>query len=753
MPSFFPPISDHYKFIRPNATGRTGVISLSLRLFDFFYGFESNWASKAAPPDMSVIYTLDGRPISGEIKWPYTASFDSSRLLHGYHALAVILVDAVNAAQYRVLPRQIKIESYNVVMSRVPTFGFSNRIANNFTVAADWVGIPAARPVQAPMVYPAVVAPPAHTMADPAKYRNAANWILEPLHQTSSELYDVTPSFYNDADGDAHVGLFQGFTQPEMEASMDRLWKLDFHDGARNNNSISPYSTFAYDWNSPDIYGVDVIGRFFKITPDGTVTTLFGPRGNPTVIPYKDDPGFYSQRIGVVTDGSLPDLSCSGDLAQHRSKPHIWYVPDMDRYRVVEIDLSEPTAMMKTYVTGIRIPAGIFAMPDNTLVIAEMGTHEARVDIPGIAVVAPDKSIRRLDMTGVNLPNPFCVRPTSDWKIICADQANNHTYEFDPAGGAVRQITNHSKLGPPTQIANKQWTWIAVDRLGAIGPLDDIVWVQYSNKQNVSNYRIGRHEDIAVAPKPFWTSSGGYCRVGAAQYVHDQMGHYPWAVAISERECRVLFYGGGGDGVLSYRGRVASDPPAEFDLTAFNTGKGVFRSGTIRGFPHGMRPTFTALLNLQGNGRLGIPCFDEIAAWPDDRLIRWIQTGMGGAVARPEIVGYPLACLMYFIRKNSTQGLLRRIPAPAKPADGVFPMISDVVTSTAGLVTWKTNEPTLGYVAFGSSAAYHRWSDPERVFETSHQVKLEYMPAACHISVHCTDQAGNVVFSPDVKLR
>jgi hypothetical protein len=756
MPTAFSPTSgETYKFIRPAATGRSGIINLSLRLFTLFYGFDSNWASKPAPNDLTVIYLLDGKPISGQLKWPYAATYDTGELADGYHSLAVILVDSINPWQYRVLSRAVKFHNGKAAMSHVPTHGFPNRGSNLFSITADWLPLPAARPAQAPMPFPVVTAPPASKSGDPAKYRSAANWIVEPLCQTTSELYQATPSWYRDDDGDPYIGMYYPQTQPELEPAMARLWRADFIDGARNNNSISPYSTFAYDWNSPDIYGVDLIGRFFRIKPDGSVETLFGPRGDPAAIPYKDDEGFYTEFAGEVSDGSSPDLMCAIDLCQHRTLPHIWYLADMDRERIVEIDVSGPVAKLGTYVTGIHWSAAFYVCPDNSMVVAEIGmTHHGHTMPPGISIVAPDKTIRRLDLSGSKLMSPFCVRPTSDWKIICCDRQNNHIYEIDPDTSAARLIADPGKLGPATRISatSEQWTWLAVDRTGAIGPVDDIVVVQYSGKVNINNYRIGRRDLITAALRPFWTSSGGYCRVGAAQYCHDQMGHYPWAVALSERECRILFYGGGGDGVLSFRGRVASDPPAAFDLTAFNLGRGVFIRGTVAGFPHGMRPTFTALLNQQGQGRTGVPTFDEIAAWDDAKLTAWIQAGMGGDRARPEIVGHPLACLIYYIRKNSTQGLLRPIPPPRKPADTLAPLLGSVKATPDGTVTWTTNEPALGYVAFGSSSNYHRWSEPEAAFSTSHQCKMEHMSTPCHYSVRCVDLAGNVAAGSSLLL-
>ena len=48
---------------------------------------------------------------------------------------------------------------------------------------------------------------------------------------------------------------------------------------------------------------------------------------------------------------------------------------------------------------------------------------------------------------------------------------------------------------------------------------------------------------------------------------------------------------------------------------------------------------------------------DDLALWDDAKLAAYIQAGMGGTVPRPEIVGGPLADLVYFIRQQSVYGM------------------------------------------------------------------------------------------------
>ena len=64
-----------------------------------------------------------------------------------------------------------------------------------------------------------------------------------------------------------------------------------------------------------------------------------------------------------------------------------------------------------------------------------------------------------------------------------------------------------------------------------------------------------------------------------------------------------------------------------------------------------------ALARIQRHGALGLPNFDEMAYWTDQRLADYIHAGMGGEVARPEITGGNLCDLIFYIRMKSVRAM------------------------------------------------------------------------------------------------
>jgi hypothetical protein len=773
MTTFFPPAGagantyDPLR-VRVTASGSAGIVSLTARRYHQRTGSDKTWASKSLPLDFKLVYYLDGKPISGVLGSPYTFMLDTRGYEDGLHAVWVVLVDGTDVHKVRSIGSTLKINNLGMIdgVGKAPTFGLENRGANFHSPLPDWVEIPTSRPAQTVTNYPYVASPPAHTMPDPSVMKNTRNWIVEPIAQLTSGLYQGTPSWYLDAEGWPYIDMAYFHSQPEIEPAMKRSWLNDFHDGERNNSATNPYSTLAFCKFGKKLFGLGVQGDFWEMNTDGAKKTLYGPRGDPTAIPPKDSRAFYDEEVGIGMNGEHDEFDCCIDFTQSLTVQDDWFVADMEHGRIVKIDTSATPAKLSVYVDGLPSVASLFITPDGTIVatlmprVADGITYEA-----GLVVIDPQKQVRHLKIDLPGLATPMCVRPTSDYKAIVADQTGNWIYEIDPVTNESRCIASPKPQTGiaeimPVEIAQQpsaphtNWSWIDVDRLGTCGPVDDIFFVQYRGGGNNYAVRIPRYNTKPGPAAPIQNSSNGYVRVGAAEYVHEWTGHYPWAVAISPHEARMAFYGGGGDGVLMVRGRMPSDPKASFDITAYNLGRAVFGWGTIEGFPFGIRPSFTALYNHYGHQKLGLKTFDELAAMDDLTLATYIRDGLGGTTARPEIVGYPLACLMYFIRKNSILALAKAIPAPAKPADKIFPVISDVFAERFGddtaRITWTTNEPTLGYVAFGKNTNYHRWSEPE--FGLTHQVMLKHLSSSVQFSIRAADTAGNVTFGPNMIL-
>ena len=61
-------------------------------------------------------------------------------------------------------------------------------------------------------------------------------------------------------------------------------------------------------------------------------------------------------------------------------------------------------------------------------------------------------------------------------------------------------------------------------------------------------------------------------------------------------------------------------------------------------------------------------------------------------------------------------------PSISRPAVIVSVTVTPI-DATSARIDWTTDEPTLGFVEFGPSAAYHRWSELEDGYTTTHTAK------------------------------
>jgi hypothetical protein len=132
----------------------------------------------------------------------------------------------------------------------------------------------------------------------------------------------------------------------------------------------------------------------------------------------------------------------------------------------------------------------------------------------------------------------------------------------------------------------------------------------------------------------------------------------------------------------------------------------------------------------------------------DAQLGAYLQAGAEGSVPRPELTGNDLRNLIYYIRRTATGG------ASATPGAGntyttkpVTSLISaNQLDNSNARVSWTTSEPSLGFVAWGTtSGTYFGWSPIESGYSTSHLVSLSNLPQdqTIYFVVTAKDQAGN----------
>ena len=343
------------------------------------------------------------------------------------------------------------------------------------------------------------------------------------------------------------------------------------------------------------------------------------------------------------------------------------------------------------------------------------------------------------------------------------------------------------------------WIWLDVDTEGVIGPKDDILvaiseslGTDYRTGERFHNTLILRYASDGSRPRGEVVPPGikTLSMKGWAANVQESMTHYPWAVAIDDREARFIATGFGSEGIYSLRMKMPGDPVG-YNRARFDEALIVHETGTASAFPAPVRPPFSEMVGYRGFNQFGdsVLNFDDMAlldenvnpkdpdGTADSRAFRnnvdianFIRGGMDGMVRRPEITGRDLASYIYFIRFYSLEGEIREIDIAEieqelqmaglhNVNDSRNPEIRNVVVtpidSDSVRVSWQTDEPTIGLVEYGPSRWYGLYSNFESDFEKSHSIEIHNLlnngisKGEYHFSIRAKDIAGNVSVTRD----
>jgi len=369
---------------------------------------------------------------------------------------------------------------------------------------------------------------------------------------------------------------------------------------------------------------------------------------------------------------------------------------------------------------------------------------------------------------------PQVIRFFSDGNVMLGEDHTTFIREINLSGsGSIRFIA--AFYGSSWGYNGSTWFWADIDSVGAIGPVDDIIYTEADGVAAAeASYRCSRdgtYNDVFVSDLALPESGGA--------------GHYPWAQAVSKTQARYLSSGFAQNGVFSIRAaNPATDPVGigHFD-GHYNHGQDIYRYGTCLDFPFGIRPPLSALHGIYGQAFVDTKTFSDLMAlYPsttpgdagDQALAAYIQSGMDGSVPRPEITGNDMADLIYFIRRTSLEGhgppavLPKPTTSPVAP-----PTVSNVAATRSAdgkslTVTWTTNVPTIGLAGAGPAGqqaasgydgklyAYTVWSPLESGFGTSHSVTITgLLPGwtPIHYAVLSKDVVGDFVRSNDAVLK
>ena len=738
-----------------NGNEAAGQVTFDLRRH---FQYEDDFL-RTLDPSLTVIYTIDGKPVSPRIKAPYTFVWDSTTVPDGGHVASMILVDGADPPT----TDAPSATTFNVVNTGKPVLGPQSLPSIGGGSLRVWqkTGVPEWIPWNTGYTWPhpATTAAFSAPVTPTAASRSLPDGGLS-LGFTSESLIQSNVSM--EQTGLQVVRSQTGWLEiesnfPEVTASDDTsiagVMARPMIDGPRNDNSVSPYTTYADD-PSGFFMGISLDGRMFTLARNGTITTVAGRQWNRNVVPYSvNDPRVTEadretqiNMIGTFQGGLAfygPD-----DLAVDPRNSKIWYVADTGNDLIRRVDFTVTPPAITNYAGTPKVagnqdgapgtaqfngPTSIAVDSDDTIYVADAGNNAIRA-IAQNADGTPG-AVRTLVNATQGLSQPFTVRFDSHGNLVFVELTAGNVKRLDPGTLAVTLI-KASACGAP-------WAWLDVDKEGALGPVDDMFVPCDLGGNNSTMWRISA-DGTRMANVPF------------------NAGHYPWAVAHKANEGQIITAGFGDTAPHLYRLPIASDP-VYGNYTANQVWPILNRIGpwfdpwgTLPEFPMGARPAQSALRNNGYSTFPGVKSYDDVAGLPADQIAAFITGGLGGGMPRPEITGWDLALAVQDIQQDSMLFPNPLFPMlPPRPTDTTPPVISNVQTTAIDgvtvKVTWATDKPSLGYARFGSSVNYFRWSDIETGFGTAHSVTMANLPENHleHFAIVAEDVNSNFTMTPD----
>lgn len=743
--------------IMPELSGKTVVNGnevSGLVTFDLIWHFAYTWdVVNTVDTSLSIIYTVDDLPVSPVLPSPYTFVWDSSTVPDGAHVFGVILVDGANDAT-RYVPNSTVATVDNVPgpvlgPQKIPSLGpgvirISHRSSRPELV--QWnTGYVWPHPTST-VPYPAPVPAPARTRGLSDAALLALPFVSEPITQSNVTMEATGLQVVRSATGHLFVEINSPEVASNADDSLAGVLARPMIDGPRNDNGVSPYSSYEAHPTARAFRGIDLAGRLFQVNFDGSVKTLAGRQIKRDVVPYSVfDPRVTEKdrralQVTVVGNFNGVEWNQPNGFATDPRNENIIYVADTENHRVSKTVLSanpETTTCagdpnVKGDVDGLTAqltgPSGVAVAPDGTVYVADY-------DLGKIKKIAPDCGAVSTVASG--LAQPFAIQFDSHGALIVLELTNGALKRLDLGSGAVTLIYGG--------IGNAGWTWFAVDWTGSIGPIDDMLVTTGTGGDNHTITRI----------------SADGLRVGPAGFPGD---HYPWAIAIARNEARVISHGFGDTAPHFYR----LSAPGDVDTGGFaylNTDLWPIANrlqtwfdvwGQLPEFPFSAVSSQAALRQNGYSPFPGVTSYDDLARLPPDQIKTFIQSGLGGGYPRNFITGRDLDLAVESIQVNSAWFPNQVFPhLPPPPADATPPVISNVQISlidpTTAQVTWETDEPSLGHVRFGSTPVYFRGSDLEQSFTLTHRAVLHLLPEnkLVHLAIVVEDQASNFTMTPD----
>jgi hypothetical protein len=757
---------------------------------------------------VTLRYTVDNQPVSPALTDNFAWNLDTTKIADGTHSISVLYVDepppgdrcnTFSGRQYTFVVSNSGSASTSLTNTGAQRVPLILPPQGNGPVApqyADFINYPGyhAHPAAHPFSYQFI---PAAGGVPPTDL-----WI-EPLIHSTSNAGEGEPAYWQLRNGSIvedplfpEVFFCDDLRKPRFPFDVTGpLWeqRKSRFDGQQDDATMASYAVFTPNLDGPGFYGVGMDGRLVMLGMDGSVKTLAGWVANRSTTPfhYLDSSipmSAVRRQQSLVGSFDVP-FTFPTDLAIDPNNHSHIFVADMNNHRIALVDLSQSPPVISTYagtpgVSGyLDGPAlsSLFNQPSSIAIAADETIYVADAENSAIRKIDPLGKVSTLVGFGplvepannIAANSPLTYAPLGAVPFNSAYINYPNVLRFDSKGNlvvgeTVTQTIRYIDLNAQTvntiarfsQVGNSygEQLWLDVDRKGNIGGRDDIIATLVSARQN-GLYRIPITGTLSV-PLPMLTNHST-SPVYSGHTLQSSMPwtSAPWSVAIDDQEGRLVVTGVHSSGVVSLRLLQPGDPKYQLSLPNYVAGRNIWFTGTVPNFPFGSRPSFAAIHGYEGHSSLGnVLNFDDMVAMTDAQLGAYVQAGAEGSVPRPELTGNDLRNVIYYIRRTATGG------ASVTPGQGntdtTGPVISLVsgsqVDGTDATVNWTTSEPSLGFVAWGtSSGTYFGWSPIESDYSTNHLVTLSNLPAGdtIYFVVRAKDQAGNQRVSTEQSLN
>lgn len=494
-----------------------------------------------------------------------------------------------------------------------------------------------------PKPWPIITAP---SFAGSATGRSWSQWFVEPLVHANSGLFAHGLTLCHARNGSMSVQKTyyqRGNTAEEVfQEGAQQNWLI--YEGQRNANAISPYVTFTADNAGKGWWGIDLSGWVYYLHRDGRVGSAAGPQ---TVV--EDGKIFCGERKSRGTFDK--PFAMPLDIAENPVNPNVLFIADTGNNRIAKLtwklESHVADSVIVTHASGFNRPYALDVTVDLAtgecciIFVADRGTNS-------IKKIAVDGTVS----TVTTAADIAWLRIDSKGNIVWLNNGTAQLNYFDLTTNTGRLI---ARL-PSVIDAGPAWKWCDIDRVGVLGPKDDILCVA-SQTTPSTPVRVSIDGTYSsVGPQGSLLFSGRVNISGIGNMLKDWSGHYGWSMAISRTEARYVMMGVGSMGVFSVR-RVRDADPKLFNTTAYNAGAAVFDCCTSTA-----NSSMRLFRGPRGFSRLGMINFDDVMDdMSDAEQTAYIKGGFGMTNLRP-LSDQNVKDFKYYACKNSKKGHFQECP-------------------------------------------------------------------------------------------